>query len=140
MAVSQNKVVTTQVVATDLAVCTAACTTYGDTANKVLLITAGPDGSLVYRIRATPRATVTATQLQYYLSKDGGATLSLIGTELMSAYTMAATTKAPTTDWSQISEDAPMRLAGGATPDRIYVAIGVALAGGVVFEAERENF
>ena len=131
-----HEAVFTQTVKTAQAVCTAACTTYGDTANKVLLLTAGADGALVKKLTATPRATVTATQLQLYISKDAGVTMQLVGSALMAAYTMAATTAAPSTAFDA-SGSSPYRLAAG---DRLYVAIGVALAGGIVFHAEFEDF
>ena len=126
----------TQVMKTAQAVCTAACTTYNDAANKVLLLTAGADGALVKKLIATPRATVTATQLQLYLSKDNGVTMQFVGSVLMAAYTMAASTAAPSTDFG-FSGSSPFRLAAG---DRLYVAIGVALVGGIVFHAEYEDF
>ena len=135
MAVS-HEAVFTQTVKTAQAVCTAACTTYGDTANKVLLLTAGADGALVKKLIATPRATVTATQLQLYVSKDAGVTMQFVGSVLMAAYTMAATTAAPSTAFDA-APSAPYRLAAG---DRFYVAIGAALAGGIVFHAEYEDF
>jgi hypothetical protein len=137
MPVSQNKVVTSQGLNTGQAVCTAAKTTYNDAANSVLLFTAGANGAIVYSIKAIPRATVTATQLQLYKSSDAGVTLSLFDLALMAAYTMAQIT-APVpakTDFGY-AEATPLRLEPG---ERIYCGIGVALAGGIVFDAMGED-
>lgn len=113
---------------TGLVATTAAKTTYSDTTNAVLAYTAGPNGSSITGIRATPTATVTATQLQVYLSTDG-TTLRLFGTEVAGAYTMAQTTQAPSIEWSQngspISRDNPIDLGPN---ERLYVAGGVANA------------
>ena len=117
------------------AVCTAAKTTYSDTANAVLLVTAGANGSLISRLSAIARATVTATQLQLYLSTDGGTTLILLTTQLMAAYTMAQTTQAPLVDFGY-TDSAPLRLGPN---ERLYAAIGVALVGGVAFSATAQD-
>ena len=137
-----NTAVFPQTPTTAVAVCTAACTTYSDTANKVLLYTAGANGGEICHLSAMPRATVTATQAQLYLSKDSGTTMSLVSTALIPAYTMAQTTVVPTTqlvhgDGAIITEVNPLRL---APTDRLYVAIGVALAGGVEFMAEGRDY
>lgn len=117
------------------AVCTAAKTTYNDTTGAVLLYTAPADGALVTRLKARPRLTVTATQLQLYRSPDAGTTLYLVDSVLMAAYTMAQTTAIPATDFAYTS-DAPLKL--GAA-ERLYAAIGVAAASpGVVFEGVAE--
>jgi hypothetical protein len=133
----QHDPVFPQSMKTAQAVCTAAKTTYNDTANAVLLWTAGADGSLIKRLSAIPRATVTATQLQLYISKDAGVTLQLIDSELMLAYTMVQTSDVTETKFGNITEDNPLRLAAN---DRLYVATGVALAGGIVFQAQGEDF
>lgn len=137
MPVSQNKVVTSQSLNTGQAICTAAKTTYGDVTNAVLLATAGVNGSVFYSVKAIPRATVTATQLQLYRSSDGGVTLMLFDLALMAAYTMAQTT-APVpakTDFGY-SETVPLRLKAN---ERLYAGIGVALASGIVFDAQGED-
>lgn len=131
-----NKAVFPQTLTMGTAVCTAAKTTYNDTANAVLLLTMGADGGEVTEVRATPRATVTATQLQIYVSTDGGGTLHLLETALMAAYTMAQTTAAPSVRFTA-SEGAPWRLPANA---RLYAAIGVALAGGITFVSQGRNF
>lgn len=116
-------------------VATAAKTTYNDATNAVLLCTAGEQGSLVSLLRATPRATVAATQLQLYISIDGGTTLSLIQTELLAAYTIATNTKNFSVDFG-FADAAPLRLGPN---ERLYAAIGVAVAGGVQFVASLQD-
>lgn len=131
-----NAIITAQGLKVRNAVCTAAKTTYNDATNAVLLVTAqATNGSILYGLRAIPRATVTATQLQLYRSPDAGTTLNLINTALMPAYTMAQTTQAAQTDFGY-TEAAPLRLAAG---DSLYVGIGVALAGGIVFDPQCED-
>jgi hypothetical protein len=122
---------------TATAVCTAAATLTDTPANTQLLVTAGTDGAILTRLTAIPRATVTASSLVLFLSKDGGTTQRLIDSELMSAYTMATTTAVPETVFAFYSETAPLRLEAG---DRIYVGSQVALAGGIVFRAEFTDF
>ena len=102
-----------------------------------LLLTAGADGCVVTRIWAVPRATVTASSLVLYLSKDAGTTLRLIDSVLMAAYTFATTTAIPITAFSSYTEAAPLRM---AATDRLYVGNQVALASGVVFRAEYTDF
>lgn len=99
----------------------------------VLLGTAGADGAIVTRLSAMPRATCTASSLALFLSKDGGATMHLIDSELMAAHTVAATTAIPETSFGNISDSAPLRLEAG---DRLYVGSQVALAAGIVFTAQ----
>ena len=121
------------------AVTTAACATItGDTpTNTVLLLTAGAEGSLLTSLWAIPRATVTASSLLLFLSNDGGTTLRLIDSELMAAFTVAATTAIPETKFANYTETTPLRLAAG---DSLYVGNQVALASGVVFKAEYTEF
>lgn len=118
---------------TATAVCTAAATVTNDApTNTVLLLTAGAEGAILTKLTAMPRATVTASDLVVFLSKDGGTTKRMIDSKLMSAYTMAATTATPVTAFDY-SESAPLRLEAG---DEIYVGSQVALASGIVFRAE----
>lgn len=105
--------------------------------NTVLIATAGADGAIVSSLSFMPRATVTATALYLFISKDAGTTKRLIDSELMAAYTMAATTATPETKFANISESLPLRLAAG---DRLYVGAGVALAGGIVAKCEWMDF
>jgi hypothetical protein len=134
MAVTPNAVITAQGLATAQAVATAAKTTYSDNTNAVLLLTAGSNGAVLYGLTASPRATVTATQLQLFSSPNGTA-MNLINTALMGAYTMAQTTQAPQTAFSY-GETSPRRLAPN---EQLWIGIGVTLAGGVVFDAQYEN-
>lgn len=99
----------------------------------VLLGAAGAEGAIVTRLMALPRATATASSLVLFLSKDGGATLRLIDSELMAAHTVAATTAIPETAFGNISDSSPLRLEAG---DQLYVGSQVALASGIVFKAE----
>ncbi|CUW37697.1 conserved protein of unknown function [Magnetospirillum sp. XM-1] len=129
-----------QGMALDACVCTAAKTTYNDGTNAVLLSSAGSNGSEYTHIAAIPRATVTATQAQLYA--HDGANYFLIATTLMPAYTMAQTTLAAATafthiDGTAITEFNPLRLQSGW---KLYAAIGVALAGGVVVSAQRKDY
>lgn len=85
--------------------------------NTALLAVAGPDGSLITHLSAVPRATVTATQMQYYISKDGGTTFNFLTTGLMAATTV--TTSAQITplaiaqvDGTLLSEINPISLSG----------------------------
>jgi hypothetical protein len=122
---------------TATAVCTGVATLTDTPANTVLLVTAGADGAILTRLTAMPRATVTASSLVLFISKDGGTTQRLIDSELMAAYTMATTTAVPETVFTFYSETAPLRLEAA---DRLYVGSQVALAGGIVFRAEFTNF
>jgi hypothetical protein len=122
---------------TATAVCTAAATLTDTPSNTVLLVTAGSDGAILTRLTAIPRATVTASDLVIFISKDGGSTQRLIDSALMAAYTAAVTTATPVTTFANYSEAAPLRLEAG---DRIYVGSQVALAGGIVFRAEFTDF
>jgi hypothetical protein len=122
---------------TATAVCTAAATLTDTPSNTVLLVTAGSDGAILTRLTAIPRATVTASSLVLFISKDGGSTQRLIDSELMSAYTMATTTTIPETTFANYDETTPLRLEAA---DRLYVGSQVALAGGIVFRAEFTNF
>jgi hypothetical protein len=132
---TSNSIVTPQGLRTADAVCTAAKTTYNDSTNAVKLLTPGASGSLLYSLRAIPRATVTATQLQLFRSPDNGTTMYLLTTALMAAYTMAQTTQALPTSF-EYTETTPLRVAAG---DTLWVGIGVALASGIVFDAACED-
>lgn len=120
------------------AVVTAAATvTDSNPTNTVELLTAGADGCIVTSITAIPRATVTASSLVLWVSKDSGTTKLMLDSELMSAHTVAATTAIPETTFSRISESSPLRLEAGA---KLYVGSQVALASGIVFTAQYTDF
>lgn len=105
--------------------------------NTVLLLTAGTNGALLTRLSAIPRATVTASSLLVWKSRDSGTTKRLIDSALMAAHTVATTTAVPVTGFSRFSEDSPLRLEAGIS---VYVGSAVALAGGIVFYAEFTDF
>lgn len=121
------------------AVATAAVGNLGTDAptNTVLLMTAGTDGCILTRLWAMPRATVAASSLVLFISRDAGTTQRLIDSELMAAYTLATTTAIPETAFSNYSENTPLRLAAG---DRLYVGSQVALSAGIVFKVEYTDF
>lgn len=98
---------------------------------------AGVNGALVTKITAMPRATVTASSLLLYSSKDGGNTFQLIDSELMAAYTLAATTAIPETTFGNISPETPLRLQAG---EQLYVGSQVALAAGIQFRSEGGDY
>lgn len=123
---------------TALAIATTATASIDTTpTNTQLLVTAGADGALVTRLWAIPRATVTATALYLFLSKDNGTTQRLIDSELMAAATVNTTTAIAETAFSNYSETTPLRLEAG---DRLYVGGGVTLSNGIVFRAEFTDF
>ena len=104
--------------------------------NTLLLLTSGTEGSILTKLTAIPRATVTASDLVVFISKDGGTTKRFIDSKLMAAHTQATTTATPVTAFDY-SESSPLRLEAG---DEIYVGSQVALAGGIVFKAEYTDF
>ena len=97
MTVTANSIITPQAIRSLNCVTTAAKTTLSDATNAVKLGDAGANGSILRKLTAMPRATVTATQLQLY--KFDGAAYWLVGSVLMPAYTMANTTADPITDF-----------------------------------------
>ena len=102
-----------------------------------LLATGGANGSLVVKLTAMPRATITAASLVLFLVKAGSPTIyQLIDSELMAAYTLAATTAIPETVFGNISWALPLVLESG---DMLYVGSQVALAAGIVFYAEQAD-
>ena len=105
--------------------------------NTVLLCTAGVEGALLTRLRAIPRATVTASSLLLWVSLDSGTTKHLLDSVLMAAHTVAATTAIPVTSFAAYTEDTPLRLEAGA---KLYVGSAVTLAGGIVFNGNYTDF
>lgn len=136
MPVAPNSIVTTQGLRTAQAVCTAAKTTYSDITNAVLLVTAGENGSLVKRLRAVPRATVTATNCMVLRNPAATSDYHLVDCALMAAHTVAVTTAIPETDFGYTADNL-LRLGPG---EKLYVGAAVALAGGIVFDCELEDF
>lgn len=128
-----------QVPKTSRALVTAAIASIASDAptNTVKLLTAGANGAILTKLTAMPRATVTASSLCLFLSKDQGATKTLIDSELMAAYTLSATTAVPETAFGNISETSPIRL---QALDEIYVGSQVALASGIAFFAQHTDY
>lgn len=135
MAVTPNSIVTAQAVKSASAVATAAKTTLSDSTNAVKLLTPGANGSVLYGLKALARATVTATKVQLYRSPDNGTTMNLIATTVMAAYTMTNTDAQAVTDFGY-TETSPLRVAVG---DTLWIGASVALAGGIVFDAQYED-
>ena len=137
MAVTPNSLVTTQGVRTAVAIATAAKTSpFNTITNAVLLATAGSNGTLVKKLKASPRGTIAAYAAQLYLSRDGGTTLSLVKVVAGAAYTASTSAAVTEADFGYTAAD-PLRLGSG---DSLYVASAVALADGVQFYAELEDF
>jgi hypothetical protein len=105
--------------------------------NTVLLLTVGAEGGLLVRLSAIPRATVTASSLLVWVEASGSSDKYLKDSALMAAHTVAATTAIPVTTFSRFTEDTPWRLEAG---DKVYVGSAVALAGGIVFNANYVDF
>lgn len=137
MPITTSKIPYPQAVNTAFAVCTAAKTTETDLTNAVLMYTAPTYGALITKFKASARATVTASRLKVYICKSTANTTPYMSiTKLMAAGTVNETTAVTETDLGP-TETAPIKLGGG---DLVYVASGVALAGGIVFAAEIEEF
>lgn len=137
MAVTANAIVTPQAPKGAAVISTTANTTYTSSpTNTQGLAIIGPNGGRVTRIRSMPRATVTATMLQLFMSTDSGTTKVLIDSALMGAHTVAVTTAIPKTDWGY-SEDNPLVLPANAI---LYVAQAVSLVDGIVTEIEWADY
>ena len=95
-----------------------------------------PNGALVKRLYAMPRATCAASQLLLFRSPDQGTTLALADSALLNAYTMSSTTAVPKTDFG-FSDAFSIKIAAG---EELWVATAVALAAGVVFVVEFEAY
>jgi hypothetical protein len=105
--------------------------TGGGTAVLGQLARTSVNGVRITRLTALARATNTATELQLYVSNDGGTTKRLIRSILMAAYTVAQTTGQTAVDMGY-SDSAPLILSASET---LYVGIGVTNTG-IVFRAE----
>lgn len=105
--------------------------------NAVAIATAGPNGAVVTKVTAMPRASVTPSSLVLFLVKSSAPTVyNLIDSELMGLYTFSTTTAIPETVFTNISDETPIRLEVG---DILYAGTQVALAAGIVFKAEWGN-
>ncbi len=137
MAKTPNSLVTPQECRSVVAIVTGAATALNATTNLVKLCDAGANDSLLKGLSAMPRATVTATRLQLYVSPDNGTTVYLIESALMAAQTIANTTEVTPTYFTRINSLAVKRL---ASTDSLWVGAAVALASGIVFNGEVEDF
>ncbi|MGK8477790.1 hypothetical protein [Stutzerimonas stutzeri] len=99
----------------------------------VAVLTAGPEGCIVTRITAIPRASVTGASLVLFVKKAGQSELRLIDSELMPAATVNTTSVIPETTFANISDSMPLRLDAG---DELHVGSQVAQASGIVFTAQ----
>jgi hypothetical protein len=138
MPVTPNKVVTPQTPRSSSAVAASANSSYGDTpSNTVVIFTAGVNGARVSRITALARASVAATELQLYRDHDGTGTVRrFFRSRLMAAYVVSQSTGQDVVDFGY-SDANPLLLAAG---EKIYAAIGVSLASGIVFSVEGADF
>ncbi|MFK3738953.1 hypothetical protein [Massilia sp. TN1-12] len=127
---------------TATAVATGAAANIGTDAptNVVQLMQAGPDGCIVTRLTAEPRATLTGpTSLILLLAKsaDSYATMRLIDSVTMPTQTLSTAAGITKTYFGDFTETTPLRLEAG---DRLYFGSQVALAGGIVCRAEYTDF
>lgn len=137
MPLKVNEIPYPQAIKTAQAICTAAKAGDANVTDAVMLYEAGDGGALITKITANPRATVTATRLAVYRVKPGAPDVAhLIRARTMGVATLSATSHIIETDlgWS---ESVPLKCEAG---DQIWVAIGVQLAAGIVFDAEIEEF
>lgn len=121
------------------AVVTAALTGIGTSTvtGAQLLATGGTNGSMLVKLTAIPRATVTAASLVLFLVKAGAPTVyQLIDSELMAGITLSTTIAIPETVFANITWATPLILDTG---DMLYVGSQVALAAGIVFYAEQAD-
>lgn len=143
MAGTSNSLILPQTIGVAHAAATAANTAYSGTPTAVSLLVAGANGTLIRKLSATARATVTATQLQIF-DYDGTTYWYHPVSPLMSAYTMAQTTaNGSITDFGFGDQAATSSLNGTIylpSGHTLYAAIGVALSAGIVFRVEYSNF
>lgn len=137
MAVSANSIITPQIPRSATSVASLANNVLTDSpTGTVKVMTAGPNGARLVKLTATPRGTASATQIQLFRSSDAGTTKRLVRTAVIAAFTLSSTAQIATTDLGY-SDDGPMILGAG---EELYCAISVALAAGVVFEAEWADY
>jgi hypothetical protein len=106
-------------------------TTGGGSAVTVQDSRTSRNGARITSIKALARATNTATELQLYVSPDGGTTKRFIKSALLAAYTVAATTAQTGGDFG-FTDSSPLILAKNET---LYVGISVTNTG-IVFDAQ----
>jgi len=133
MTVTVNSAVLPQTPFSRVAVCTVAETAFHAPTNVVDLLTAAdnPNGARITRLFAIPRAAIgTANNVQVY--ERNGSTYTLVESVLLSVHTPGASVANAKIDFGY-SEDAPLYVRAGYG---LAVAIGVAVANGVVVKAE----
>lgn len=132
MATTPNSIITPQTPIAATAVATTANTNYTDTpTNSVLLLAEQTNGARITKIVALARASPSATELQLFVSPDGGTTKRLIKSTLMASYTVSQSNGQSSIDMA-FSENNPLVL---SSAESLYVAIGVTNTG-IVFRAE----
>lgn len=137
MAKTPNSLVTPQNVRSPAAIVTGAATALNSATNLVKLCDAGANDSLLKGLSAMPRATVTASRLALYISPDNGTTVYLIESALMAAQTVDNTHEVTPTYFTRINSIAVKRIPAGSS---LWVGSAVALASGIVFNGEVEDF
>jgi hypothetical protein len=105
--------------------------TGGGSAVLAQLARTSANGARITRLTALARATNTATELQLYVSNDGGTTKRLIRSVTLPAYTVVQTAGQTAMDMGY-SDSAPLILSAS---EILYVGIGVTNTG-IVFRAE----
>lgn len=133
MTATPNSAVLPQTPLSRTAVCTTAETDFHNPTNKVDLLLAADNanGARISRLFAIPRATIgTANNIQLY--ERTGSTYTLIDSALLATVTPGASVANTKIDFGY-SEDAPLYVRAGYG---LAVAIGLAVANGVVVKAE----
>jgi hypothetical protein len=133
MAATANSIITPQAPFSRTAVATAAETTFNAPTNVVDLLLAADNvnGARLTKLVAIPRAAIaSANNCQLY--ERSGATYTLIDSALMATVTPSASVANPKTDFGY-SEDSPLLVRAGYG---LAIAMGQAVANGVVFKAE----
>lgn len=104
----------------------------------VELATGAANGSIVTRITAMPRATVTASSLDLFIVKASAPGVYIpVDSELMAAYTQAVTTAVPETTFGNVTNAVFIPLEAG---DKLFCGSEVALAAGIAFVAVVGDF
>lgn len=129
------------------AVVTAAKTTFADLVNAVELqrfdinAAGGPigganGGGLIKRVTASARATFAGGRIFLFSSLDNGQNIEQRGFALLAAYDTTQSTAVVLADFGA-TETVPFRVAPG---ERWWAATAVALAAGIVVQAEGDGF
>lgn len=108
-------------------------------ANTAFLVAAGPEGSLVTRLWAIARATISTTCIYLFLRKasDPADFRRFIDSELYGSTTVGTTAVIPELAFTAYNEATPLRLEPG---DELYVGIAVQAINGINFRIELTDF